>query len=49
MAYENKRLTINGQPVRAEQNGTYQYVDKGWITETSYQEYLKQAPSDDCR
>ncbi|MFO1380204.1 MAG: signal peptidase I [Chitinivorax sp.] len=46
VAYENKRLTINGQPVRAEQNGTYQYVDKGFdVTDTvRYQEYLGDKP-----
>ena len=42
VAYQGKRLSINGQPVRVEPDGTYQYVDKGFdVTDTvRYQEYL---------
>jgi signal peptidase I len=42
VAYQGKRLTINGNPIRVEQDGGYQYVDKGFdVTDTvRYQEYL---------
>lgn len=42
VAYQGKRLTINGNPIRVEQDGNYQYVDKGFdVTDTvRYQEYL---------
>ncbi|MFO1386152.1 MAG: signal peptidase I [Chitinivorax sp.] len=46
VAYQGKRLTINGQVVRVEQDGTYQYVDKGFdVTDTvRYQEFLAEQP-----
>lgn len=42
VAYQGKRLTLNGNPIRVEQDGNYQYVDKGFdVTDTvRYQEYL---------
>ena len=42
-------VAINGKAVRVEQDGSYQYVDKGFdVTETvRYQEFLAEPPSDD--
>ena len=44
VAYQGKRLTINGNQIRVEQDGSYQYVDKGFdVTDTArYQEYLSE-------
>lgn len=44
VAYQGKRLTINGNPIRVEQDGNYQYVDKGFdVTDTvRYREYLSE-------
>ena len=46
VAYQGKRLSINGQPVRVESDGSYQYVDKGFdVTDTvRYQEFLSGQP-----
>lgn len=46
VAYQGKRLSINGQPVRVESDGSYQYVDKGFdVTDTvRYQEFLSAQP-----
>lgn len=46
VAYHGKRLSINGQSVRVEPDGTYQYVDKGFdVTDTQrYQEFLSEQP-----
>lgn len=46
VSYENKRLSINGKPLRLDDNGSYQYVDKGLdVTETSrYLEFLGERP-----
>ena len=46
VSYENKQLSINGQLLRLEDNGSYQYVDRGLdVTETSrYLEHLGPRP-----
>jgi signal peptidase I len=42
VAYRNKQLTINGQPVRLERAGEYNYVKSGlnYVTATLYREKL---------
>ncbi len=42
IVYRDKRLTVNGQPVPASQNGSYSYVGNGlsYITATVYKEKL---------